>query len=45
MSNHVIRGGSWYNLTLFCKTTDRNFFGPLGRFNNIGFRLTKKLKL
>jgi formylglycine-generating enzyme required for sulfatase activity len=37
-SNRVIRGGSWNNNAINCRTANRNNNTPDNRNNNLGFR-------
>ena len=36
---HVLRGGGWDDGCTNCRVTDRNYFTPVNRRNNLGFRL------
>ncbi len=38
-ARRVLRGGSWYDSTEFCRASFRNWNSPDGRFNLIGLRL------
>ena len=38
-SNRVLRGGSWFDYALYCRTALRNYFYPGNRDFFIGFRL------
>ena len=38
-SYRVIRGGSWYNFSEYCRSADRTYYYPVDRGGNIGFRL------
>ena len=38
-SFRVQRGGGWNNHGRYCRSAYRSYYGPSGRFNNIGFRL------
>jgi formylglycine-generating enzyme required for sulfatase activity len=38
-SNRVLRGGSWYFNPQACRVSDRSYFDPVSRINDIGFRL------
>ena len=38
-SDRVLRGGSWFNYALDCRSTHRNSSTPANRISNIGFRL------
>jgi formylglycine-generating enzyme required for sulfatase activity len=40
-ARRVIRGGSWNNLDVFCRSASRFSFGPDSRMNDIGFRATQ----
>jgi formylglycine-generating enzyme required for sulfatase activity len=40
-SGRVLRGGSWVNNLLFCRSAIRNDFRPDDRFNNYGFRAAR----
>ncbi|MBU6230472.1 MAG: SUMF1/EgtB/PvdO family nonheme iron enzyme [Cyanobacteria bacterium REEB459] len=38
-SAHLVRGGSWYNNPVNCRSANRNRNNPNNRNNNIGFRV------
>jgi formylglycine-generating enzyme required for sulfatase activity len=38
----VIRGGSWNNNAINCRSANRNNDGPANRNNNIGFRVVRE---
>jgi formylglycine-generating enzyme required for sulfatase activity len=38
-SIRVLRGGSWRNVAVFCRSANRSWNGPSNRFLNLGFRL------
>jgi formylglycine-generating enzyme required for sulfatase activity len=38
-SYRVLRGGSWVNNPGSCRSADRSWFEPVGRYNFIGFRV------
>ena len=38
-SNRVLRGGSWYNSSSYCRVADRHYDNPSGRYTNCGFRV------
>ena len=38
-SDRVLRGGSWVHIAQYCRSADRDSFGPDYRYYNIGFRL------
>jgi formylglycine-generating enzyme required for sulfatase activity len=35
----VARGGSWYNFAQFCRSADRAYDDPTGRYGILGFRV------
>jgi formylglycine-generating enzyme required for sulfatase activity len=39
----IVRGGSWYNLAIFCENTHREKYVAGARFDYIGFRLAADL--
>jgi formylglycine-generating enzyme required for sulfatase activity len=39
-TGRVIRGGSWIDNALYCRSAARTFITPGSNFNNIGFRLS-----
>lgn len=43
--SRVVRGGSWIVEGLDCRCADRYFFDPDGRYDVIGFRCARTLKL
>ncbi len=40
-SDRVIRGGSWVNYARYCRSADRNNWGPSYRYSDVGFRLVR----
>jgi formylglycine-generating enzyme required for sulfatase activity len=40
-SNRVIRGGHWRNIARYCRSADRNYYGPNGSYYGIGFRFVR----
>ncbi len=44
-SYRVIRGGSWFNGALGCRSAFRGGFGPDDRFDFVGFRLARSVTL
>jgi formylglycine-generating enzyme required for sulfatase activity len=38
-SSRVVRGGSWINNDINCRSANRNYNDPDYRNNNIGFRV------
>lgn len=40
-SNRVIRGGSWYNAPLSCRSTNRDFLKHTDAHHSLGFRLVR----
>jgi formylglycine-generating enzyme required for sulfatase activity len=36
----VIRGGSWFDDGLICRSAIRYWFAPVSRSNTLGFRVT-----
>jgi len=42
-SSRVERGGSWGSNARFCRSANRNFFGPDRRFSSLGFRLARSV--
>lgn len=44
-SYRVIRGGSWYNDPQYLRSAYRIFGGPSSRYNSVGFRLVRTVKL
>ena|GEM_PF-3487607 len=42
-SMRITRGGSWLRFSKNCRTTDRYFAQPFGRYNDVGFRLARTL--
>jgi len=43
-SYRVDRGGSWFNVALFCRAAYRDYFTPGHRDSNLGFRLALSLQ-
>lgn len=39
-TGRVIRGGSWIDNALYCRSANRTFITPGSNFNNMGFRLS-----
>ncbi len=39
--HRVLRGGSWIYNARFCRSACRDFIGPSGRFNGVGFRFAQ----
>ena len=37
----IMRGGSWYNRANYARSAFRYWFGPVGTFNDIGFRCAR----
>jgi formylglycine-generating enzyme required for sulfatase activity len=35
----VLRGGSWANLPWFCRSANRDWYGPTIRLNTVGVRV------
>lgn len=35
----VLRGGSWYYITQYCRSSKRGYYTPSNRYNNYGFRV------
>ena len=44
-ANRVIRGGSWINNAVNCRSANRNRNAPGNRNDNVGFRLSSTLLL
>ena len=42
-SYRVLRGGSWYDYALYCRSAYRDWDPPGGRYNYVGFRLARSL--
>ena len=40
-SYRVLRGGSWDDLSVDCRSSNRHYFVPVGRSFNIGFRVAR----
>ena len=39
-SGHVLRGGRWFNPAWYCRSADRDYFGP-GKRLDLGFRVSQ----
>jgi formylglycine-generating enzyme required for sulfatase activity len=39
----ITRGGSWLRFSKNCRTTDRYYAQPIGRYNDVSFRLARSL--
>jgi formylglycine-generating enzyme required for sulfatase activity len=40
-SGRVLRGGSWYNFSVICRTASRYYYGPTYSNGRVGFRILK----
>jgi formylglycine-generating enzyme len=40
-SRRVIRGGSWYSYPRYCRSANRDGFGPAHRNDDLGFRVAR----
>ena len=40
-SSRVLRGGGWRSNANRCAVSDRGYYGPFNRFNDLGFRLVR----
>jgi formylglycine-generating enzyme required for sulfatase activity len=37
----MIRGGSWFNISIYARVANRSYYQPNGRFSSYGFRLIR----
>jgi formylglycine-generating enzyme required for sulfatase activity len=40
-SARVLRGGGWYGISFYCRSSDRVYDGPDGRDDGVGFRVAR----
>ncbi len=44
-SGRVVRGGSWIDIAQYCRSAYRNYYSPVNRYSNVGFRLSRSVSL
>ncbi|MEE8585576.1 MAG: hypothetical protein V3T83_12060 [Acidobacteriota bacterium] len=44
LSARVIRGGGWGGPRQYCRSADRDGYGPGDRLNSLGFRLLRQAR-